>query len=165
MAEQMGHGVKQRDLIKMTSQEVEAFLAERRPMTMCSINHDGSIHAVAMWYGFLRGAVAVETKAKSQKVQNLRRDPRLTCMVEDGEYYEELRGVELVGKAEIIDDPDQLFELGVSVFDRYYGGYTEEMKPFVETMLNKRVVVRLDVERTVSWDHRKLGLPSTRPAS
>ena len=165
MSEQMGHGVKQRDLIKMTPLEVEAFLAERRPMTMCSINHDGSIHAVAMWYGFLDGAIAVETKAKSQKVQNLRKDPRLTCMVEDGEYYEELRGVELVGRAEIIEDPEQMFALGVSVFERYYGGYSEELKPFVETMLNKRVVVRLAVDRVVSWDHRKLGLPPTRPGS
>jgi len=49
----------------------------------------------------------------------------------------------------------------VSVFERYYGGYTEELRPYVETMLNKRVVVALHVERTVSWDHRKLGLPST----
>jgi hypothetical protein len=32
-------------------------------------------------------------------------------------------------------------------------------------MLNKRVVVRLLVDRVVSWDHRKLGLPSTRPPS
>ena len=53
-------------------------------MTMCSIGPDGSIHAVAMWYGFLDGCVTVETKAKSQKVQNLRRDPRLTLLFEAG---------------------------------------------------------------------------------
>jgi general stress protein 26 len=117
-----------------------------------------------MWYGLVEGAIAVETKAKSQKVQNLRRDPRLTVLMEDGDYYEELRGVELVGKAEIIEDPDRLFALGVNVFERYYGSYTEELKPFVETMLHKRVMVKLHVERTVSWDHRKLGLPSTRPS-
>jgi PPOX class probable F420-dependent enzyme len=163
MTEQMGHGVKQRDLIKMTPEEVDAFIHERRPMTMCSINHDGSIHAVAMWYGFLDGAVAVETKAKAQKAQNLQRDPRLTCMFEDGDYYEELRGVELVGRAEVIDDPDRMFELGVSVFERYYNPYTEELRPFVETMLHKRVVIKLHVDRVVSWDHRKLGMPSTRP--
>ena len=51
----MGHGVKQRDLIKMTPEEVDAFIHEQRVMTMCTINHDGSIHAVAMWYGFLAG--------------------------------------------------------------------------------------------------------------
>ncbi|HEY2564556.1 MAG TPA: PPOX class F420-dependent oxidoreductase [Acidimicrobiales bacterium] len=163
MTEQMGHGVKQRDLIKMTPEEVDAFIHERRPMTMCSINHDGSIHAVAMWYGFLDGAVAIETKAKAQKAQNLQRDPRLTCMFEDGDYYEELRGVELVGRAEVIDDPERMFELGVSVFERYYNPYTEELRPFVETMLHKRVVIKLHVDRVVSWDHRKLGMPSTRP--
>jgi len=160
---QMGHGVKQRDVVKMTPEEVEAFLHERRPMTMCTLNHDGSIHAVAMWYGFVDGSIAVETKAKAQKAVNLRRDPRITCMFEDGDYYEELRGVELVGTAEIIDDPGRMWELGVNLFERYYGAYSEELRPFVETMLNKRIVAKLTVERTVSWDHRKLGLPATRP--
>ncbi len=54
--------------------------------------------------------------------------------------------------------------MGVDLFERYYGTYTEELRPFVETMLHKRVVIALHVERTVSWDLRKLGLPSTRPA-
>ena len=164
MTESMGHGVNQRKLIQMTPEEVDAFLAERRPMTMCSLAADGSIHAVAMWYGFLEGCVTVETKAKSQKAKNLARDPRLTLLFEDGDYYEELRGVELVGKAEIIDDPDRLWTLGISVFERYYGGYSDELKPFLEAMLHKRVAIKLHAERTVSWDHRKLGLPATRPA-
>jgi PPOX class probable F420-dependent enzyme len=163
VTEAMGHGVNQRRAIRMTPEEIDAFLAERRAMTMCSIAADGSIHAIAMWYGFLDGCIAVETKAKSQKVQNLRRDPRLTVLFEDGDYYEELRGVELVGRAEIIDDPDRLWTVGVSVFERYYGTYSDEVKSFLETMLHKRVAVKLNVERTVSWDHRKLGLPPTRP--
>lgn len=164
MSQQMGHGVKQRDVIKMTPEEVDAFIHERRPMTMCSINHDGTIHAVAMWYGFLEGCVAVETKAKSQKVQNLRRNPRITCLFEDGDYYEELRGVELVGTVEIVEDPERMWTLGVDVFERYYSPYTEDLRPFVETMLNKRVVLKVTVDRVVSWDHRKLGLPPTRPS-
>ncbi|MGP8060254.1 MAG: pyridoxamine 5'-phosphate oxidase family protein [Acidimicrobiales bacterium] len=164
MSEAMGHGVNQRAAIKMTPEEVDAFLHERRPMSMCTINHDGTIHAVAMWYGFLEGSVAVETKTKAQKVQNLRRDPRITCLFEDGDYYEELRGVELVGRAEFVDDPERMFSLGVDLFERYYGEYTEQLRPFVETMLHKRVVVKVVVDRVVSWDHRKLGLPSTRPA-
>src|SRR5271165_7407128 len=110
MSEHMGHGVNQRRAIRMTSDEIDEFLHERRAMTMCSINHDGSIHAVAMWYGFLDGSIAVETKAKAQKAVNLARDPRITCMFEDGDYYEELRGVELVGHAEIIDQPDKMWE-------------------------------------------------------
>ncbi len=155
-----GGGVNQRDKIKMSQEEIDAFLAERNTMSMASIDKDGRIHLVAMWYGFLEGAVAIETKAKSQKVANLRRDPRLTVMVEAGHDYNELRGVELAGTAEIVEDPDRIWELGVSVFERYNAPYTEELKPFVEAMLHKRVVVKLNVAKTVTWDHRKLGLPS-----
>jgi PPOX class probable F420-dependent enzyme len=155
----MGAGVNQRKQIQMTPEEVDAFLHERHSMTMSTISGDGSIHSVAMWYGFLEGAIAFETKAKAQKVVHLRRDPRLTCLVEDGESYDQLRGVTLIGTGEIIEDPDRMWELGVSVFERYNAPYTEEMKPFVEVMLNKRVVVKLHVEKTVTWDHRKLGMP------
>src|ERR1700686_2394934 len=133
-------------------------------MAMCTINHDGSIHAVAMWYGFVDGTIAIETKAKAQKSINLGRDDRITCMFEDGDYYEELRGVELLGRAEIVEDPDKIWERDVNLFDPYYGSYTEELRPFVETTLNKRIVAKVNIDRTVSWDHRKLGLPSTRPA-
>jgi len=152
----MGHGVNQRNLIRMRAEEIEEFLAGRRVASLCSINHDGTIHAVAMWYGFMEGAMAFETKAKSQKVQNLRRNPTITCMVEDGTTYDQLRGVELVGRAEIVDDPERLWALGVSVWERYNGPYTEEVKPLVEVMLHKRVGVRVIVDRVVSWDHRKL---------
>lgn len=163
MSDAMGHGVNQRGLIKMTPAEVESFLAGHRTMTMCTINHDGSIHAVAMWYGFLDGAVAVETKTKSQKVRNLRRNDRMTCLFETGDSYDQLRGVELVGRGEIIEDRDRMWDLGVSMYERYNGPYTEEARPMVEVMLHKRVVVKLNVERTVSWDHRKLGLSGGTP--
>ena len=150
-------GVKQRSKVVMTDAEVDEFLEGRHSMTMSTISGDGSIHSVAMWYGFLEGAVAIESKAKAQKVVNLRRNPTMTMLVEDGETYEELRGVSLMGKGEIVEEPDRIWELGVSVFSRYNAPYTEEMKPFVELMLNKRVVVKMNVERIISWDHRKLG--------
>ncbi len=156
-------GQNQRNQIRMSDAEVDSFLVGRRTASMCTVNPDGSIHAVAMWYGFLEGALAFETKSKSQKIRNLARNPNLTVMIEDGDYYEELRGVTLVGTGEIVDDPDRTWELGVSVFERYNGAYTEDMRPFVELMLRKRSVVKLAVARTVTWDHTKLGLPSTRP--
>jgi PPOX class probable F420-dependent enzyme len=149
-------GTNQRAQIAMTADEVDTFLHESRTMSMATIGPGGRIDLVAMWYGFIDGDIAFETKAKSQKVQNLRRDNRLTVLVEDGDKYEELRGVEISGRGEVFEDADELFRLGVSVWERYQGPYTEEMKPFVEMMLNKRVMVRLHAERTVSWDHRKL---------
>lgn len=152
--------MNQRKIIRMSEDEVAAFLASRRVVTMCTFNHDGTIHAVAMWYGFLGGLVAFETKAKSQKAQNLQRDPRMTCLFEAGEAYGELRGVELVGHVEIVDDPDEMHALGVSVYERYYGEYREELRGVIEGLLHKRIVAKLVVDRTVSWDHRKLAPPA-----
>jgi PPOX class probable F420-dependent enzyme len=149
-------GVNRRAEIKMCPEEVDEFLHQERTATMCSMHPDGSIHAVAMWYGFLEGALAVETKRKSQKVQNLRRDPRLTVVVEAGEAYEELRGVEVVGEATIVEDPDAVWKFGVSMWERYVGPYREDQRAGVEAMIHNRVVVVLDAKKVVSWDHRKL---------
>jgi hypothetical protein len=113
-----------------------------------------------MWYAVIDGQIWFETKAKSQKAQNLRRDDRITCMIEDGLTYDTLRGVSIEGRGVIVDDPDQLWNIGVSVWERYTGPYTDEARPLVETMLTKRIAVRLDAERVRSWDHTKLGLPS-----
>jgi PPOX class probable F420-dependent enzyme len=154
-----GDGVKRRTQIQMSDDEVRHLLDEARSMTMCTFNHDGTIHAVAMWYGFLDGAIAFETKAKSQKAQNIRRDPRMTCLFEAGEAYGELRGVELVGRVEVIEDPHELWEIGVSVFSRHVAPYDDRHhRAQLEVMLNKRVGFRVHADRTVSWDHRKLGL-------
>jgi PPOX class probable F420-dependent enzyme len=152
-------GTNQRAQITMSDSEIVEFIERSRTGTMATVGPTGTPHLVAMWYGIIDGQLWFETKAKSQKVQNLKRDPRITVMIEDGLTYETLRGVSLEGRGVIVEDPDEIWKVGVSVFERYQGPYTDEMKPFVEVMLNKRVAVRVDVERTRSWDHRKLGMP------
>jgi PPOX class probable F420-dependent enzyme len=141
----------------MTDEEVDQFLDGRHTMNVATIGPAGRIHLVAMWYGFLEGAPAFWTYGKSQKILNLRRDPRITALVEDGEQYEELRGVELVGSGTIVEERDRIMELGRSVFGRYTGPYTDEMAPVLEATGAKRLVVKIETKSVVSWDHRKLG--------
>ena len=152
-------GVNQRGQIAMSEEEVATFLEQSRVVTMATNGPNGLPHLIAMWYGLVDGEIWFETKAKSQKVTNLRRDNRITCMVESGHTYDTLRGVSIEGRAEIIEDYDTLFEVGKSVWERYTGPYTEELRPMVEAMLSKRVAVRVRADRVRSWDHRKLGLP------
>ncbi|MFD6198476.1 pyridoxamine 5'-phosphate oxidase family protein [Mycobacteriaceae bacterium NPDC060252] len=153
-------GSNQRSQIVMSDEEITEFINNSRTTTMATIGADGQPHLVAMWYAVIDGELWFETKAKSQKVVNLKRDPRITCLIEDGHTYDTLRGVSIEGQAEIVEDADKLFEVGISVFERYTAPYTEEMKPIVEAMLNKRIAVRVRTARIRSWDHRKLGLPA-----
>jgi PPOX class probable F420-dependent enzyme len=152
--------VNQREQIVMSDAEVRDFLDRQRNASVGSINADGSIHLVAMWYAVLDGEIWFETKTKSQKVVNLRRDDRVSVLVEAGATYDQLRGVSIEGHAEIVDDPDQLWKVGVAVFERYTAPYTPQLRPAVEAMLTKRVCVRIRAARRRSWDHRKLGLPA-----
>jgi PPOX class probable F420-dependent enzyme len=151
-------GVNQRARIRMSEDEVAGFVARNRTATMATNGPDGTPHLVAMWYAVIDGQVWFETKVKSQKVVNLRRDDRITCLIEDGRTYDSLRGVSIEGRAVISDDPDDVWRVGVSVWERYHGPYTEDVKPLVEMLMSKRVVVRVDAARVRSWDHGKLGL-------
>jgi PPOX class probable F420-dependent enzyme len=149
-------GENRRSQIRMSEQEIDAFLHEERTATMCSMHPDGSIHAVAMWYGLVDGRVMFETKIKSQKVKNLQRDPRLTILVEAGDSYDQLRGVELVGKARIHEDEESLWKVGISVWERYVGPYDEAAKDGLAMMLNNRLAVSIELDKVVTWDHRKM---------
>ncbi len=151
-------GDKQRSTVEMTDDEIRDYVLRSRTATMATLGPDGRPHLVAMWFAVLDGSIWFETKTRSQKAVNLRRDPRLTVLIEDGATYDVLRGVSLEGRATISEDPDDLWRVGVDVWERYNGPYTEEVRPLVEFMLQKRVAIRLDVERTRSWDHRKLGM-------
>lgn len=150
--------MSRRDLIKMTAEETDAFLHGRHTMNLATHNHDGTIHLVAMWYGFLPdGTIGFETFERSQKVKNLQRDPRVTALVEDGDTYSTLQGVELVGTMEVSDDTDTLLAIAMDVLARYHPEVGESDRvAAAEMVIKKRVAMLLRPERTVTWDHRKL---------
>jgi len=149
---------KRRDLIRMSDDEIDGFLHGRRTMNVATFNHDGTIHLVAMWYGFYEGKLAFETFAKSQKVLNAQRDPRITILVEDGDKYEELRGVEIVGTARVLEDPEDVMGIARDVVRRYIDvGRPEDVDAVASAMANKRFGIVIEPERIVSWDHTKLG--------
>jgi len=148
--------MNQREQIKMTDAEVEEFLHGRYTMSVATISKDGQPHLVAMWYGFLDGKPAFWTYGKSQKVLNLQRDNRITCLVEDGKTYDDLRGVSIIGKAKIYEDEETRMQLAENVYERYNGAVNDQVRAVLRKMGDKRVVVRIEVEKIISWDHRKI---------
>lgn len=142
----------------MSPDEVVAYLHEQRILNIATIGPTGHPHLVAMWYVVRDGRPAFWTFGKSQKVVNLRRDPRISALVESGETYGELRGVELRGTARIIEDPDEVLEIGKSVGVKYTGpaAIGPDALPFLEAQARKRVGVEIEIAQTASWDHTKL---------
>jgi PPOX class probable F420-dependent enzyme len=149
--------MNRRDLIRMNDEEIRAFLEEQRILQVATIGKDGWPHLVAMWYVLINDQVVFWTYAKSQKAVNLRRDPRITCLVESGVRYDELRGIQIKGRAIINDDRETVQRIGEIIFERYTGPLNDNTRQLVSAQAPKRVVVFVQPVEIVSWDHRKLG--------
>jgi PPOX class probable F420-dependent enzyme len=150
--------MSRRDQILMTADELAAFLDDGRDLQVASINADGTPHLVTMWYLRDGDDLLFWTYAKSQKVVNVRRDPRATVLVATGEKYEELKGVSITGSTTVVDDLDAVLAFGEKVYEKYWGPIDDDLvREGVRMMGAKRVVVRVTPVKTTSWDHSKLG--------
>ena len=145
----------------MTQDEVAAFLGAERRAQVATINADGTPHLVPLTYVLLDGRMAFWTDPRSQKVVNLRRDPRMTCLVEAGTEFAEFRAVQLTGRVELSEDRASSRRVGLALFERAHGQLNDELRAVVDSLADDRVGVTLQAERVVTWDHRKL--PQVRP--
>jgi PPOX class probable F420-dependent enzyme len=149
--------MSRRDQIKMSPEEIAAFLDEQRVVICATNGPKGWPHLMPLWYLVHDGDVWAWTYAKSQKVRNLERDPRATLHVETGTQYHELRGVMIEARTEIHRDTERVAEFGLNLFRRY--GATSTGPEFLETVraqAAKRALLQFTPQRTASWDHRKL---------
>lgn len=153
--------MSQRDAVKMTEPEAESFLTSLLKVQVATVNPDGSPHLSTLFYVVREGKIAFWTYGKSQKIRNLERDPRISCLVEDGTDYFELRGVSISGKAELIRDHDELLDLGTAVAMRMVGvddpaALGEIGTAMVQKQALKRVGVVVTPEKVATWDHGKM---------
>jgi PPOX class probable F420-dependent enzyme len=149
--------VSRRDQIKMSDEEVAAFLGEHRTVICATNGPHGWPHLMPLWYTVRDGNLWAWTYAKSQKVRNLERDPRATLQIEAGLEYSELRGVMIEADTVVHHDTEFVTEFGLELFARY-GNATggEEFKDVVRAQAAKRVAMEFVTRRIATWDHRKL---------
>ena len=152
--------MKRRDQIRMTEREVADYLREGRSLAVATISPDGAPHVVAMWYALTGdGQIVMWMYAKSQKALNLRRDPRLTCMMESGATYGELRGVQIRGRARLVEDAERVRAIGEAIYRRNAcpdGALTPQQQATIAAQAPKRIGVSVEPTTVASWDHAKL---------
>src|SRR4051794_31051173 len=90
--------------IMMTPGELDAFLAEQRTCRVATVGGDGTPHVGALWFTWDGSALWLYSITRSKRWAQVRRDPRIAVVVDDGHEYGELRGVELSGRAECVGE-------------------------------------------------------------
>ena len=155
---------KQRDRVAMSPDEVAGMLAGGRKVQLATINPDGYPHLVTMYYTLIDGKIAFWTYRTSQKALNLARDPRISCLVETGEAYFDLRGVQIQGTVETITDLDGVYQIGLAIgdvmgnarTDAAAGADSAAISEYVANAARKRYGYLVQPVRVISWDHAKL---------
>ena len=148
-----------RDSVRLSDKELAAFLAGQMKVQVATVGPDGAPHLTTLFYALDdAGRITFWTYGSSQKITNLRRDPRVSALVEDGEDYFELRGVSIRGTARLVEDYDEIRELGARVMHRMAGGVDlgEVGEQILDKQATKRVGVVIEPEKVASWDHRKM---------
>jgi PPOX class probable F420-dependent enzyme len=149
-----------RDQIKLTDEEQRDLIESERIVVVSSLGPRGWPHVMPLWYVPRDGDVWIWTYAKSQKVKNLERDPRATLLIETGNEYTELRGVQIEAEAELIRDLDRIVDYAEEMTIRYSDGIESvegDAAAALRAQAPKRVAIHFHPERVASWDHRKLG--------
>ena len=147
----------------MTPEELDAYLATERTCTVATVSHDGP-HVTALWFVWDGENVWLYSITRSQRWTDLERDPRVAILVEAGEEYNELRGVEIHGRVEptgevprtgepvdALSEPERLFATkyqgagdGASADEMFHDG--------------RHAWLKVTPTKVASWDFRKLGI-------
>lgn len=141
----------------MSPGELDDFLSTQRTCRVATVGADGTPHVSALWFAWDGGSLWLYSVVRSRRWAQLRHDQRVAVIVDSGEEYDQLRGVELSGRVEFVGEIPRVGELRAeldtaeTLFARKNFGLEELPHD------GRHAWVRLTPEKIVSWDFRKLG--------
>ena len=153
--------MSRRDQIRLNDEEVRDLLRENKTIILNSIGPDGFPHPMPMWFSMDDALViSMTTFRKSQKILNLRRDPRVSLLVESGLEYQELKGVVIYGRVELSEDLDEIIAALLAAAGQETPpddvDAQKVMREVMKKTASKRTLIRVKPERIISWNHSKL---------
>lgn len=140
----------------MSAAELDEFLGSARTCRLASVGPAGP-HVTPLWFVWHEGSLWAQSLTRSQRWADLMRDPRVAVVVDDGEEYLELRGVELRGEVVTVgeiprtgaEDIPELTAIEAAFADKYLDGAEFGYD-------GRHAWLRLDPTKVVSWDFRKI---------
>ena len=140
----------------MTPEELDEYLSTQRTCRIATVSGDGAPHVSALWFAWDGISLWLYSIVRSKRWADLRQDPRVAIVVDSGEGYGELRGVELSGTVEFVGEiprtggPCTELDTLELLFARK--NFNLEAMPHD----GRHAWIRLTPSKTVSWDFGKL---------
>ncbi|MFD4267821.1 pyridoxamine 5'-phosphate oxidase family protein [Rhodococcus sp. NPDC058481] len=141
--------------IAMSVDEANEFLAAERTCRVATTAPDGRPHVAPLWFVWDGESLWLNSIVRSKRWADLRRDARVAIVIDAGEQFHELRGVEISGNAEVVgevprsSEPDDRVANAELLFARKYMGGDHFMAD------GRHAWLRIKADEIVSWDFRK----------
>jgi hypothetical protein len=151
--------------VQLTDEEIDEFLLKSHTLILSTVRRSGEPFMTPNWYVWLEGAFWIGTLAKAAKVQHIRRDPRVCCLVEEGERWVDLKAVVANCDAMIVDS-QRAIERFYEERDRKYAEFrapTAQVPDVTKTHYETgRVVLKITPRpgEIRSWYNRKIRMKS-----
>jgi hypothetical protein len=142
--------------IAMSGAELDGFLAAARTCRLATVGPSGP-HVSPLWFVLHDGALWIHSLNRSQRWTDLMRDPRAAAVIDAGEAYAELHGVELRGTVAAVGEVPRTGAAGAPELDAVEAAFAAKYTDGAFGYDGRHAWLRLTPEKIVSWDFRKLG--------
>jgi nitroimidazol reductase NimA-like FMN-containing flavoprotein (pyridoxamine 5'-phosphate oxidase superfamily) len=127
---------------------------------LSSLRSDGVPISLPVWFVALDRRIYIAGPAHTKKFSRIRRDPRVSFLVERGTRWAELVGVHLTGTAAVVEDAALVERVASALHEKYDRFRTprEEMPVATRSQYETAattIEIRPD-ERILSWDNARL---------
>ena len=141
--------------IALSPEERDEFLTQARTCRVATISPSGP-HVSPLWFVWDGASIWLHSITSSQRFTDLQQDPRTAIVIDDGHGYEELRGVELSGRARVVGEVPRTGELAVPELEPVESAFAAKYQGR-ETLTydGRHAWLTVDVDKIVSWDFRK----------
>jgi hypothetical protein len=140
----------------MTPGERDAFLAHASTCRVATVGPQGQPDVTPLWFHWDGAALWLSSLVRSQRWTNLERDPRVAIVVDNGETFLELHGVELSGRADPVGEIRRAGEPTPELREVELAYATKYAIDPDHMYDGRHAWLRITVEHEVSWDHRKI---------
>jgi PPOX class probable F420-dependent enzyme len=156
----------------MNAGEMDSFLGEQRTCRVATLGPGSGPHVSPVWFVWDTDALWIYSLTRSQRWADVSRDPRVAVVIDAGEKYAELHGVEIEGEAAVVGPVPRKADEALKgpeapglahaerLMARKYRGREEMVHD------GRHAWLRITPLKILSWDFRKLAdLPQRDPAT
>jgi nitroimidazol reductase NimA-like FMN-containing flavoprotein (pyridoxamine 5'-phosphate oxidase superfamily) len=136
----------------LSSAEINELLSMRLIANLATLDNDGSIHLLPMWFLRIGNDICIPTSHHTHKYRNLRARPHASMMIDVSRAGLNLKGVLIRGRVELVEG-EEARQINRSIHLKYVTPDALS-DPSVASYLSKGddVTVKVHMDHVVSWN-------------